>query len=252
MRTVDKNSIPICNIMGVNLAAINMEWLLDFTRENISDLGGEYICVTNVHTTVTAYEDDEYKTIQNSSILSIPDGGPLSTVGRKRGYSSMKRTTGPSYMVEIFKLSTRNGWKHFFYGSKQETLDKLRSELEVNYPGIDIVGMYSPPFRQLTDDENVKVVDMINKTMPDFVWVGLGAPKQEIWMYNHKGVINGLMVGVGAGFDYLAGNIRRAPEWMQKMNLEWLFRLFQDPKRLFKRYFNTNIKFIWHAIIRGK
>ena len=112
--------------------------------------------------------------------------------------------------------------------------------------------MYSPPFRKLTEEEDGKIIEKINECNPDFVWIGLGAPKQEIWMSEHQGKINGLMIGVGAGFDYFAGNIKRAPEWMQKNNLEWFFRLLQDPKRLFGRYWHTNTKFIWHAIIRGK
>ena len=112
--------------------------------------------------------------------------------------------------------------------------------------------MYSPPFRKLTKEEDEKVIVRINNCNPDFVWIGLGAPKQEIWMAEHQGKINGLMIGVGAGFDYFAGNIKRAPLWMQKSNLEWLYRLIQDPKRLFKRYFVTNTKFIWHAVIKGE
>lgn len=121
-----------------------------------------------------------------------------------------------------------------------------------NYPGIQIAGMYSPPFRPLTDEEDAAVIKMINDAKPDFVWIGLGAPKQENWMAAHQGKIDGLMVGVGAGFDYHAGNIGRAPEWMQKSNMEWLYRLIQDPRRLFRRYWHTNLKFIWNAMIRGK
>jgi N-acetylglucosaminyldiphosphoundecaprenol N-acetyl-beta-D-mannosaminyltransferase len=112
--------------------------------------------------------------------------------------------------------------------------------------------MYSPPFRKLSKDEDVAIIERINETNPDFIWVGLGAPKQEIWMADHQGRVNGFMVGVGAAFDYFAENISRAPKWMQKANLEWLYRLMQDPKRLFKRYLHTNPKFIWHAMIRGK
>lgn len=249
---IDKAIIPTCNIMGVNIAAINMDWLLDFIDKNIKKLSGDYICVSNVHTTVTAYEDPSYMKVQNGGLLAMPDGGPLSSVGRKRGYTEMQRTTGPSFMGEIFKISASKGYRHYFYGSTDETLEKLHQKLSTNYPGIQIAGMYSPPFRKLTDEEDQQVVDRINETKPDFVWVGLGAPKQEIWMYEHQGRVDGLMVGVGAGFDYFAENIKRAPNWMQKCNLEWLYRLMQDPTRLFKRYFHTNTKFIWNAIVRGK
>lgn len=251
-RTMDKSAIPICNIMGVDIAAIDMNWLVDYLNSNIKNLSGDYICVSNVHTTVTAYEDQEYCKVQNGGIMAIPDGGPLSSVGQKRGFKNMQRTTGPNLMGEIFKISAAKGYRHYFYGSTQETLEKMYSVLIETYPGIEIAGMYSPPFRPMTEEEDEAIVGRINETKPDFVWVGLGAPKQERWMAEHQGLVNGLMIGVGAGFDYHAGNIERAPEWMQKSNLEWLFRLMQDPRRLFNRYWHTNTRFIWNAYIRGK
>lgn len=245
---MEQCKIPKVNILGVNIAAINMEWLVDFTKKNINKIKHNYICVSNVHTTVMSYENDKYKNVQNSAILAIPDGGPLSSVGRKRGYSDISRTVGQDYMREMFK----ENYKHYFYGSTNETLEKMKANLIKEYPNINIVGMYSPPFRKLNKDEDGSIVENINKVNPDFVWVGLGAPKQEEWMYEHKESINSLMVGVGAAFDYFAGNIKRAPEWMQKCNLEWLYRLLQDPKRLLKRYFVTNTKFIWYAVVRGR
>lgn len=249
---VDKSQIPTCNIMGVDIAAINMEWLLDFTHKNIKFLSGDYMCVSNVHTTVTSYEDKDYCAIQNGGIMAIPDGGPLSSVGQRRGYKNMRRTTGPSYMGEILKVSVEKGYRHYFYGSTEETLEKLFKTLEYDYPGLQIAGMYSPPFRPMTEEEDRVIIERINETKPDFVWIGLGAPKQERWMAAHQGKLDGFMVGIGAGFDYFAGNINRAPEWMQKSNLEWVFRLMQDPKRLFNRYWHTNTRFIWNTYIRGK
>lgn len=249
---VNKENIPVCNIMGVNIAVVNMNWLIKFTSKHINELSGDYLCVSNVHTTVLSYENQEYREVQNGGIMAIPDGGPLSTVGRKRGFKNMQRTTGPSYMEEIFKINAENGCRHYFYGSTEETLEKLHHELIDKYPGLQIAGMFSPPFRPLTEEEDAAIVERINETKPDFVWVGLGAPRQEEWMAAHQGRIEGFMIGVGAGFDYFAGNINRAPQWMQKSNLEWLYRLLQDPKRLFKRYLVTNTKFIWHAMLRGK
>ena len=164
----------------------------------------------------------------------------------------MQRTTGPSYMEAILKISEQKGYSHYFYGSTEETLEMLSEQLKVKYPDLKIAGIYSPPFRPLTEQEDAEVISRINETRPDFVWVGLGAPKQEIWMADHQGKINGFMVGVGAAFDYMAGNIKRAPKWMQKCNMEWFYRLMQDPKRLFKRYWHTNTKFIWNAYIKGK
>ena len=244
-RQVDKSKIPVCNILDVNIAAVNMEWTLDYLKKHIKELSGDYVCVSNVHTTVTSYENPEYCDIQNGGIMALPDGGPLSSVGRKRGYKKMSRVTGPNLMGEIFNISAENGYIHYFYGSTEETLEKLYSKLEERYPGLQIAGMYSPPFRPITEEEDEVIVKMINDTNPNFVWVGLGAPKQEKWMAMHQGEIQGLMVGVGAGFDYYADNIKRAPEWMQRINLEWLYRLMQDPKRLFSRYVKTNTKFLW-------
>lgn len=141
-RKVDKSLIPTCNIMGVNIAAINMNWLLKYIDENLSDIKGDYICVSNVHTTVNSYENAAYCAVQNGGLMAIPDGGPLSSVGRKRGYSDMDRTTGPSMMGEIFKISAEKGYRHYFYGSTEETLKLLEEKLQANYPGIQIAGMY--------------------------------------------------------------------------------------------------------------
>lgn len=128
----------------------------------------------------------------------------------------------------------------------------MNDVLKKEYPDVQIAGMYSPPFGSMTKEEDRYIIEQINDTNPDFVWVGLGAPKQEKWMALHQGKIEGFMVGVGAAFDYLAGNIKRAPRWMQIKNMEWIYRLMQDPKRLFKRYWHSNTKFIWYAYIKGK
>ncbi len=251
-RIIDKSEIPVCRIMGVNIAAINMERLVAFTKTHIKELSGDYMCVSNVHTTVMSYDDPSYCAVQNGGIMAIPDGGPLSSVGRKRGFQHMQRTTGPDYMGEIFKISEENHYRHFFYGSTRETLDLLKEKLTEKYPGLEIAGMYSPPYRALTEEEDHEIIRMISDASADFVWVGLGAPKQERWMAEHQWKLKGFMVGVGAGFDYFAEKIKRAPKWMQKCNLEWLYRFFQEPRRLFKRYFYSNPKFIWNAVIRRR
>lgn len=232
-----------CEILKTRINVTNMENTVAYIEENIEQLRGRYICVSNVHTTVMSYENEEYRKIQNSAALTLPDGAPLSIYSRHKGYKEAKRVTGPDLMLELFKQSQTQKYTHFFYGATQETLDAIKAVLERDYPDISVAGMYSPPFRPLTEEEDEFVVDMISKANPDFIWVGLGAPKQEEWMYNHRAVFGGVMIGVGAGFDYLAGYIKRAPGWMQKLSLEWLYRLMQDPKRLWKRYVTTNIKF---------
>lgn len=253
----EKKDFPTCNILGVEIAAVSMQWLLTYFEKNIKStkenkLAGDYICVSNVHTTVISYEDETFRRIQNGACMALPDGGPLSSVGRRRGYSDMSRITGPGLMEELFNQSGEIAYRHYFYGSTRETLQKLEKRLHKRYPNINIAGVYSPPFRILTSEENEMIVQQINEAKPDFVWVGLGAPKQERWMANHQGKIQGLMIGVGAGFDYFSGNLKRAPRWMQVCNLEWLYRLIQEPRRLFKRYLVTNTKFIWHAVICGR
>lgn len=238
--------------MGTEIAAIDMPFLVDYLERNLNALRGNYICVSNVHTTVTGYRDRAYMAVQNSSAMCIPDGGPLSSVGRRRGFSRMSRTTGPDLMRVLFERSGQNLVRHYFYGSTDETLAELEWRLKAAYPEIEIAGMFSPPFRAIVDEEDAGYVDAINKAKPDIVWVGLGAPKQERWMAAHEGKVDALMVGVGAGFDYFAGNIKRAPEWMQRHNLEWAYRLMQDPKRLLGRYLSTNASFVLNAMILGK
>lgn len=145
-------------------------------------------------------------------------------------------------MGELF--SRDNGLRHYFYGGKEETIQVLSEKLPGEYPSLRIAGMVSPPFRPLTEEEDERELQKMNDAKADIIWIGLGAPKQERYMYEHRGKVNGVMIGVGAGFDYYAGTIKRAPMWMQKLSLEWLYRLMQDPKRLFRRYFATNFKFL--------
>lgn len=237
--------MDFCNILGLKVTVTNMKETVDYIGENIEKLKGKYICITNVHTTIMAYENEKYKDIQNNAELILPDGNPLSALSRRMGFKEAKRVAGPDLMHEIFKLSEENRYKHYFYGSSEETLKQLNIKLKEKYPKLNIVGMFSPPFKEEVSLENEEKLNEINKLNPDFIWVGLGAPKQEIWMRLHENKVNGLMIGVGAGFDYFADKIKRAPKWMQKSSLEWLYRLMQEPRRLFKRYFITNLKFIY-------
>lgn len=236
--------LETCEIMGVKIAVTDMQRTLCLIGAKLEEWRGRYICVSNVHTTVTAYGDAAYRQIQNGAVMALPDGGPLSQFSREQGFATARRVTGPDLMKEVLRQSAETGWRHYFYGSTPETLDLLRRKLEKEYPGATVAGMMSPPFRALTPEEDAQIVAQINEATPDFVWVGLGAPKQERWMADHEGRVHALMVGVGAAFDYEAGNIQRAPDWMQRRNLEWLYRLMQDPKRLFKRYMGTNMRFL--------
>lgn len=236
--------IQTCEILKTHIAVTNMQEAVAFIDRKIQHGSGGYICVSNVHTTVMAYDDESYRVIQNSALLALPDGKPLSVVSRKRGYPQAERVAGPDLMAEIFKASVQKGYCHYFYGSTQETLTALSNQLQEKYPGIRIEGMEAPPFRELTREEDAACIARINQAEADIVWVGLGAPKQEIWMYAHKDSIKGLMIGVGAGFDFHAATVKRAPKWMQNIGMEWFYRLCQNPKRLWKRYVSTNWRFI--------
>lgn len=231
-----------CNILGTNIAVTNMAETVAYIEEHIDELRGKYICVSNVHTTVTGYEEADYRNIQNTAALALPDGKPLSLYSKKHGFPEAERVTGPDLMGELF--SRDNGLRHYFYGGKEETIQVLSEKLPREYPSLRIAGMVSPPFRPLTEEEDERELQKMNDAKADIIWIGLGAPKQERYMYEHRGKVNGVMIGVGAGFDYYAGTIKRAPMWMQKLSLEWLYRLMQDPKRLFRRYFATNFKFL--------
>lgn len=243
-----KKELIYCRILKTNINVTDMEATVDYIDTHINELRGDYVCISNVHTTVMSYHDENYRRVQNGAAMALPDGKPLSIVSKMRGFRNAKRVPGPDLMPEIFKLSETRGYTHFFYGSKEETLVKLKEKLTENYPDLKIVGMYAPPFRNLSKEEDEESIEMINKTHADIIWVGLGAPKQEFWMADHKGKVCGLMLGVGAGFDFHAGTIKRAPRWMQEWCLEWLYRILQDPKRLIKRYASTNFSFIFHAI----
>ncbi|MDY2651708.1 MAG: WecB/TagA/CpsF family glycosyltransferase [Eisenbergiella porci] len=232
-----------------------MEKTVSYIEQHLDELKGHYICVSNVHTTVTAYRDEEYRNVQNNAAMNIPDGKPLSIVQRHSGFKNAGRVPGPDLMPEIFRLSEKKGYRHYFYGSRQETLDALKVKLAEEYPKLKIAGMYSPPFRPMTEEEDEEAIRNINECNPDFIWIGLGAPKQEKWMAAHDGRVCGVMLGVGAGFDFHAGTIKRAPLWMQEFCMEWLFRIGQDPKRLFPRYLDTNFSFVFYLFrewLKGK
>lgn len=244
---MEKQKLIYCKILGTNINVTDMEKTVEYLKNNLENLRGKYICISNVHTTVMAFRDKEYQVIQNRAALALPDGKPLSIVSRRRGFQEAKRVPGPDLMPRIFELSEKKGYRHYFYGSKEETLSKLQKKLMAKYPYLQIAGMYSPPFRDLTEKEDLEIINQINTVKPDFIWVALGAPKQEKWMNSHLDKLSGVMLGVGAAFDFSAGTIKRAPGWMQELCLEWFYRIMQDPVRLIPRYIDTNVSFLWNV-----
>lgn len=211
---------------------------------NISD----YICVSNTHTVILGYKDRELRKATNNSWISFADGKPLSILGNLLyGKNTFDRITGPYLMKYLIGKSEDLDLTHFFYGGTKNTIKKLKNKLSGKKDYVE--GYYSPPFRDLSETEIKNHFNMINKSRANIIWIALGAPKQEKFMYRNLEYLDrGVMIGVGAAFDYYVGNIKRAPVWMQKCSLEWLYRILQEPRRLGKRYAYTNTLFILLAI----
>jgi N-acetylglucosaminyldiphosphoundecaprenol N-acetyl-beta-D-mannosaminyltransferase len=197
-----------------------------------------------VHSVVTTTSDVEFKIAVNNADLATPDGAPIALALRWLGHPKQERINGPDLMMRYLAEAERRGQSVFFYGSTETTLSKLRAALAVRFPLLRIGGSYSPPFRPLTLEEDEQAVSMINDSGANVVFVGLGCPKQEKWMAEHRNRVNAVMIGVGAAFDYHAGVVKRAPLWWQRNGLEWLYRLGSEPRRLFWRYMVTNTLFV--------
>lgn len=196
---------------------------------------------------ISAKEDPKVAEMYSASSFAAIDGMPIVKIARKKGFNC-ERCAAPDIMGMMFQKSIERKKTHYFYGGKDdEVLNRLREKLEREYPGIQISGMYSPPFRPLTEEEDKRICNEINALHPDFLWVGIGAPKQEMWMWNHREKIQGaVMLGVGAGFNFFAGTLDKAPAWMEKAGLEWFFRLKKEPKRLWKRYILGGFKWVYY------
>lgn len=202
------------------------------------------VLICNVHMSVTASNDSSFLRIMESADMVTPDGAPVAFVMRRAGFLSQERINGPDLMWRYLAEAEYLGLVVFFYGGQEETLNRLRHAMLTTYPNLKIGGMISPPFRDLTPEEDADFVNQINSANTAVLFVGLGCPKQEKWMAAHKGAVQAVMVGVGAAFDYHAGTIKRAPLWMQRYGLEWFHRLCSEPRRLWKRYLVTNTLFI--------
>jgi len=234
----------IVNILGLNFPIIDYLYTLDLFKQWLFSREPHQVCIANVYTVVTSLADKELRDIYNHSLITM-DGMPLVWYARAiHGVKVKERVCGPDLMLRCLDQGRMYGWKHFFLGAKEEVLTSLVGSMQSSFPGVDIVGWHSPPFRLLSAEEDEQLVALINSYQPDFLWVGLGAPKQEKWIAAHlSGIHVPIQIGVGAAFDFYSGHIRRAPEWMQKAGLEWLYRILQD-RRLIKRYCTTNPVFL--------
>ncbi len=240
------------NVLGVNYTISTISEAVFYVRHHIDKLKGQYICFSNVHTTVMAHDRKDVLEAENSSAFTFTDGAPVARALRHQEESDAVRLAGPDFMKEMLISSMDGKTSHYFYGSSETTLKALKDNIEKIYPGVVVKGYYSPPFRELSEEEDRQIIDKINSADADIIWIGLGAPRQEKWMLAHKGQFRGVMMGVGAAFDFHAGTIKRAPKWMQMLSLEWFYRLLQDPARLFKRYLITNIRFLWLLLVDNK
>ncbi len=232
------------DILGIKFPFLDYNSTLDLFTHWIKEHESHQVCIANVHTVISSLTDKKLREINNQSLITM-DGLPLVWYAKLVHNAPIKeRVCGPELMLRCLDEGRKQGWKHFFLGGKEIVLNDLVSTMTTRFPGVEIIGTHSPPFRTLSTEEDDQLVELINQLKPDFLWVGLGAPKQEKWIAAHLSKVKvPIQIGVGAAFDFNSGHINRAPLWMQKSGLEWLYRILQDP-RLLKRYCATNPIFL--------
>ncbi|MGA3026466.1 MAG: WecB/TagA/CpsF family glycosyltransferase [Bryobacteraceae bacterium] len=240
---------PQLSVLGTLVSATSYGGMLRLCRTWIEEKGrhpqARYAVILNVHSVMTAWSDRAYAKALNTADAATPDGMPLVWALRSLGAAGQRRVYGPDLMLALCGQATRLGHRLYLYGGREETLPVLRDALKKRFPALHVAGMHSPPFRAPTPEEDAACVCDIAASGADIVFVGIGVPKQERWMYDHRGSLAGVvMFGVGAAFDFHAGTVRQAPAWMQGAGLEWLFRLCMEPRRLWKRYVLLNPLFL--------
>ena len=236
------------NILGVGLSVIDLNLTRELVAQALERKTKGYVCVTGVHGVTEAQKDEQLRAILNQSFLNTPDGMPMVWMGKLHGFREMDRVYGPDLMLLICAFTQASGHTHFLYGGASGVAQELKRKLEARFPGIKIVGAYTPPFRSLSPTEEAGLIRMVNEKKPDIVWVGLSTPKQEKFMAKYwQRFDTTLLFGVGAAFDFHAGLVRQAPRWVQRSGLEWLFRLCCEPRRLWRRYLKNNPLFVWRV-----
>lgn len=238
-----------CTVISMDVDVVNLQSTLDQVEQMAASRRGAYVCVSNVHMCMEVFDSTEFQFVVNNADLVIPDGRPLSWAQKLLGHKAAEQVRGQDIMTAICQGAGRQGLNIGFYGGSSDGfLVQVVSQLKDSYSDIQITYTYSPPFRPLTESEDDEVVRSINDSGVNVLFVGIGCPKQERWMAEHKSKLNCVMLGVGAAFDFIAGEKRHAPRWMQRIGMEWLFRLCSEPSRLWRRYFNTNPRFIWYLM----
>jgi N-acetylglucosaminyldiphosphoundecaprenol N-acetyl-beta-D-mannosaminyltransferase len=238
------------NVLGVRVSVIDQNRARDILFDAIRAGRRGYVTVTGVHGIMEAQDDAAFRDILNNALLTTPDGMPMVWMGKLQGQASIARVYGPDLMLNLCEHSRADNFSHFFYGGIAGVADELARQLGQRFPGLNIAGTYSPPFRPLNRNELSELQKRIEEIRPDFFWVGLSTPKQERFMADHLDLLPEakIMIGVGAAFDLLTGRVKQAPGWMQRSGLEWLFRLSQEPRRLGKRYLVNNPRFAIRAV----
>lgn len=241
---------PQFDVLGVQISAVDIECALKAIGEWIAQSRPSYVCVTPVHSVMECQRDEQVRAVYNEATMVTPDGMPIVWLGKLAGHRQIDRVYGPDLMLAVCERSVATGWQHFFYGGGEGVAERLREKLCQRFPGLRVVGTCCPPFRSLTEEEDAAVVRQIDRSGADVVWVGLGSPKQDLWMHAHLGRIRApVMVGVGAAFDFHAGLKSQAPRFMQRSGLEWLYRLLCEPRRLGKRYMIGNPQFVIYLLL---
>jgi N-acetylglucosaminyldiphosphoundecaprenol N-acetyl-beta-D-mannosaminyltransferase len=237
--------LPRYPVIGTPIAAMTFEEVLGLLTSAPVDGRRLHVHFCTVHSLVEASDDPGLQTVFSApDSLAAPDGMPLVWVGRALG-RTVERVCGPDLMPALIDASRTSGSRHFFYGGAPGVAERLADRMRDAYPGLQVVGTHSPPFRALTPEEDAAEIAMINAARPDYVWVGLGAPKQDLWVARQRPHLDAAaLLAVGAAFDFHSGGLRRAPAWMQRNGLEWAFRLYAEPRRLARRYVVTNTRFV--------
>jgi len=221
-----------------------VEKISDWIEQEHSKL--HWVVVTGMHGIVEAEKHADFKYIISFADMFVPDGVSLVWLARLKGFDIKSRVSGADLMQNFFKAADKEGFSSYFYGDTDETLKELNKKLLSNYPNLRIAGSYSPPFRKLTEKEDEEVIQRINQAKPDVLWVALGLPKQEKWIFEHRAKLKvPVIIGVGAAFKFLSGEVKRAPEWVGSAGFEWLWRLFQEPKIIWRRVFIDGPIFLW-------
>jgi len=242
--------LPSFQVLGVRVDAVQMSDAVERLRSWIDDRESiaRFVAVTGMHGIAESRQSSDFKRVLNAADLVVPDGMPLVWLGRSKGYALRNRVCGPELMDTFCQVSG-SAYRHFFYGGAPGVAEKLAKVLHEKH-GICIAGVYTPPFRPLSEAEEKEVASLVQQASPDVLWIGLSTPKQEKWMYEHRYRLNvPVMLGVGAAFDINSGNSHRAPRWMRDCGLEWFYRLSADPWRLWRRYLITIPKVMWFVCL---